>query len=75
MTGDGHRFGRGRRLVEWSGAAGRRAMRTLRLDRPADLVSGGSLAWSQARSLWPATAGIGCCSVQTLTVRGPRWDP
>jgi len=75
MTGGGPRFGAGRRLVEWSTAAGRRAMRTLRLDRPADLVSGGSLAWSQARSLWPATAGIGCCSVQTLTVRGPRWDP
>jgi NADH-quinone oxidoreductase subunit B len=50
-------------------------MRTLKLDRPADAVSSGSMAWAQARSLWPATAGIGCCSVQSLTVRGPRWDP
>lgn len=75
MTEDGPRFGRGRRLVEWSGAAGRRAMRTLRLDKASDVVTGGTLAWSQARSLWPATAGLGCCSVQTLSVRGPRWDP
>ena len=61
--------------MDWSVHAGRRAMRTLRLDRPANLVSEGTLAWAQARSLWPATAGLGCCSVQSLTVRGPRWDP
>lgn len=75
MTGEAPRFGRGRRLVEWSGAAGRRALRTLRLDSPAEAVARGTLAWSQARSLWPATAGLGCCSLQSLSVRGPRWDP
>lgn len=75
MTGGGPSFGRGRRLVEWSVTAGRRALRTLRIDGPAELVSRGTLAWSQARSLWPATAGLGCCSVQSLSVRGPRWDP
>lgn len=74
MTDGMPTFGRGRRLVEWTGAAGRRAMRTLRLDRASDVVTGGTLAWSQARSLWPATAGIGCCSLQGLSVRGPRWD-
>ena len=75
MTEGGPRFGRGRRLAEWSGAAGRRAMRTLRLDRPSDAVFSGTMAWSQARSLWPATAGLGCCSVHSLSVCGPRWDP
>jgi NADH-quinone oxidoreductase B subunit len=50
-------------------------MRTLRLDGPADTVLEGTLAWSQARSLWPATAGLGCCSLGTLSVRSPRWDP
>jgi NADH-quinone oxidoreductase subunit B len=75
MTEGRPSFGRGRRLVDWSVAAGRRAMRTLRLDGPSELVSRGTLAWSQARSLWPATAGLGCCSLQSLSVRGPRWDP
>lgn len=75
MTDRGHRYGRSRALVEWSGSAGRRMIRTLRLERPMEAAKGGTFAWSQARSLWPATAGIGCCSLQTLSVRGPRWDP
>lgn len=75
MTDPGMRFGRGRALVEWSGSVGRRLVRTLRLDRPMDAVMSGTLSWSQARSLWPATAGLGCCSIQTLSVKGPRWDP
>ncbi len=75
MTDPGPRFGRSRALVEWSGSVGRRMIRTLRLDRPMERVKGGTFSWSQARSLWPATAGIGCCSLQSLSVRGPRWDP
>ena len=75
MTKEGPRFGRSRAFVEWTGVSGRRMMRTLRLDRPADVMSRGTLAWSQARSLWPATAGLGCCSLHSLSVRSPRWDP
>ncbi len=74
LTENDPRYGKGRALVEWSGAVGRRAMRTLRLDRTMDRVMRPTLAWSQARSLWPATAGIGCCSLQSLSVSGPRWD-
>jgi NADH-quinone oxidoreductase subunit B len=35
----------------------------------------GTLAKVQSSSLWPATAGLGCCSVQMLSIAGPRWDP
>jgi NADH dehydrogenase (ubiquinone) Fe-S protein 7 len=50
-------------------------MRTLRLDLAADAAVRWHLANAQAASLWPATAAVGCCSIQSLSVRGPRWDP
>jgi NADH-quinone oxidoreductase subunit B len=50
-------------------------MRTLHLDGAGDAILGGTLASLQSSSLWPASAGIGCCSVHLLSVAGPRWDP
>jgi NADH-quinone oxidoreductase subunit B len=50
-------------------------MRTLRLDLAGDALLSGALTDFQASSLWPAAAGMGCCSVQLLSVQGPRWDP
>ena len=50
-------------------------MRTLRLDIAGDALLSGTLSDLQASSLWPSAAGMGCCSVQMLSVRGPRWDP
>jgi NADH:ubiquinone oxidoreductase subunit B-like Fe-S oxidoreductase len=50
-------------------------MRTLRLDLAGDALLSGTFTDLQASSLWPATASLGCCSVQMLSVRGPRWDP
>ena len=75
MTSDGPRFGRGRALVDWTSRAGRRAMRTLHLDGAGDALLGDTLASLQSSSVWPASAGIGCCSVHLLSVAGPRWDP
>jgi len=62
-------------LVEWTAASARWLLRTARLDGAAEAVARGSLSRAQAASLWPATASIGCCSVQSLSVMGPRWDP
>ncbi len=50
-------------------------MRTLRLDGAADALLGSTLASLQSSSMWPAAAGLGCCSLQLLSVAGPRWDP
>jgi NADH-quinone oxidoreductase subunit B len=47
---------------------------TLRMDVAGDMLLEGHFANVQAASIWPAAAGVGCCSVAMLSVRGPRWD-
>jgi NADH-quinone oxidoreductase subunit B len=69
------RFGRGRALVDWTGQVGRRLARSLRVDGAAELLLGGTVSGLQAASVWPAAAGLGCCSTGLLSVAGPRWDP
>lgn len=68
-------FARSGGLVEWTAASARWLLRTTRLDGAAETVARGALSRAQAASLWPATAAIGCCAVQSLSVMGPRWDP
>jgi NADH:ubiquinone oxidoreductase subunit B-like Fe-S oxidoreductase len=75
MTGGRPAFARSGGLVDWTASSARWALRTSRLDGLADAVVRGALSRAQAASLWPATAALGCCSLQSLSVRGPRWDP
>ena len=75
MTAPSPRYGRSGALVEWTAATARWGLRTSRLDGLADAVARGAFSRAQASSVWPAAAGMGCCSVGLLSVMGPRWDP
>lgn len=75
MTGGRPAFSRTRALAEWTASGARWLLRTTRLDGAADAVVRGPVSRAQAASLWPAAAGLGCCSVGLLSVKGPRWDP
>src|SRR5438094_3744998 len=34
----------------------------------------GVVNWARKNSLWPATFGLACCAIETMTTGGPRYD-